>query len=40
MFAIVGVASFGKNDPFYFGDLGECNRFLAAAFGLVMFFVY
>ena len=23
MFAIVGVASFGRNDPFYFGDLGR-----------------
>ena len=26
MFAIVGVAAFGRNDPFYFGDLGECLR--------------
>lgn len=25
MFAIVGVASFGRNDPFYFGDLGNCR---------------
>jgi voltage-gated sodium channel len=26
MFAIVGVAAFGKNDPFYFGNLGVCPR--------------
>ena len=23
MFAVVGVATFGRNDPFYFGNLGE-----------------